>query len=97
MGIMVQAIILCFNKSSKGNCTISTGVSNLGVWCKKWSYWTFRVGQKIRHRQKPPAPCDFDTGSASLVESLWLFIFQHFDRCPSLQKIHIVLQAEQFI
>ena len=25
---------LCFNKSFKRNCTISTGIPNLGVWCK---------------------------------------------------------------
>jgi len=40
---------LCFNKSFKRNCTISTGC-NLWVWCKKWSNWTsgVGVGQKIR-------------------------------------------------
>jgi len=27
---------ICFNKSFKRNCTISTGIPNLGVWCKKW-------------------------------------------------------------
>jgi len=25
---------------------ISTGIPNLGVWCKKWSNWTSGVGQK---------------------------------------------------
>ena len=29
-----------------GNCTISTGIPNLDVWCKKWSNWTYGVGQK---------------------------------------------------
>jgi len=28
------ARILCFNKSFKRNCTISTGIPNLWVWCK---------------------------------------------------------------
>jgi len=25
---------ICFNKTFKRNCTISTGIPNLGVWCK---------------------------------------------------------------
>jgi len=37
---------LCFNKSFKRNCTISTGIPNLGVWCEKWSNWASGVGQK---------------------------------------------------
>jgi len=37
---------ICFNKSLKRNCTISTGSPNLGVWCKKWSNWASGVGQK---------------------------------------------------
>jgi len=41
---------ICFNKSFKRNCTISTGIPNLGVWCKKRSNWTSGVGQKIRLR-----------------------------------------------
>jgi len=36
----------CFNKSLKRNCTVSTGIPNLGVWCKKWSNWISEVGQK---------------------------------------------------
>jgi len=41
---------ICFNKSFKRHCTIPTGIPNLGVWCKKWSNWTSRVGvgQKMR-------------------------------------------------
>jgi len=40
---------LCFNKSFKRNCTISTGIPKLGVSCEKWSNWTSSVGvgQKI--------------------------------------------------
>jgi len=37
---------MCFNKSFKRNSTVSTGIPNIGVWCKKWSKWTFGVGQK---------------------------------------------------
>jgi len=37
---------ICF----KRNCSVSTGISNLGVWCKKWSNWTSGVGQKKRLR-----------------------------------------------
>jgi len=37
---------LCFSKSFKRNCTISTGIPNSRVWFKKWSNWTSRVGQK---------------------------------------------------
>ena len=28
--------ILCCNKSFQRNCTTSTGIPNLGAWCKKW-------------------------------------------------------------
>ena len=42
----------CFNKSSKINCTISTGIPNLGVWYKKWSNCTSGVGVG----QKNPTP-----------------------------------------
>ena len=38
---------LYFNECFKRNCTISTGIPNLGVWCKKRSNWTCGVGQKI--------------------------------------------------
>ena len=37
---------LCFNRIFKRNYTISTGISNLEVWRKKWSNWTSRVGQE---------------------------------------------------
>ena len=37
---------ICFNKSFKRNCTISTGIPNFGVWFKKWSNWTPGIGQK---------------------------------------------------
>jgi len=61
------------------NCTISTGIPNLGVWCKKWSNWTSRVevGKKNPTRlpvcqeshfdstQKPPTP--YNSDSATLV------------------------------
>jgi len=40
------ARILCFNKSFKRNCTISTGIPDFGVWCKKWSNWKSGVGKK---------------------------------------------------
>ena len=41
---------ICFNKGFKRNCTISTGIPNSGVWCRKWSNWTSAVGfrKKIR-------------------------------------------------
>jgi len=42
-----------FNKSFKKNCTISTGILNLGVSCKKWSNCTSGVRQKIRLRLHP--------------------------------------------
>jgi len=35
-----------FNKTFKRNYTISTGILNLGVWCKKWTNCTSGVGQK---------------------------------------------------
>jgi len=37
------ATILCFNKSFKRHCTISTGIPNLGVWCKKIIQLNFRT------------------------------------------------------
>ena len=43
---------ICFSESLKRICTISTGIPNLGVWCKKWSNWTSAVGQK----NPTPAP-----------------------------------------
>jgi len=43
-----------FKEIFKRNCTISTGIPNLGMWCKKWSCWISGVGvgdgQKIRLR-----------------------------------------------
>jgi len=42
---------ICFNKVSK-ETTISTGFSNLRVWCKKRSNWTSGIGQKIRLHPK---------------------------------------------
>jgi len=36
------ARILCFNKNFKRNCTISTGISDWGVWCKKVIRLNFR-------------------------------------------------------
>ena len=46
------ARILCFNKSFIRNRTNSTGIPNLGVWCKSDPKWTSGVGigQKIRLR-----------------------------------------------
>jgi len=43
---------ISYNKNFKRNCTVSTGVPNLGVWRKKWSKWTsgVRSGQNIRLR-----------------------------------------------
>jgi len=32
------------NENFKRSRTISTGIPNLGVWCKKWSNWTSGVG-----------------------------------------------------
>jgi len=42
------ARILCCNKSFQRNCTISTGIPDLKVRCKKWFNWTSGggVGQK---------------------------------------------------
>jgi len=31
----------------KSNRTISIGIPNFRVWCKRWSNWTSGVGQKI--------------------------------------------------
>jgi len=45
---MKIAGIVCFNKTFKRNSTISTGIPNLGVWCKGWSNWTSGVGRRSR-------------------------------------------------
>jgi len=42
-----QQEISCFNKIFERNFTISAGIPNLGVWCKKWSNRTSGVGQKF--------------------------------------------------
>ena len=55
--------------------TISTGIPNLGVCCKKWSNWTFGVGQKIRLRLPlllgirlhPKTSDSYDSDSAALL------------------------------
>ena len=39
--------------SFKRNCTISTGIPNLGVWCKKWSNRT--SGVAVRQRNPTPS------------------------------------------
>ena len=41
---------LCFNKSFKINSIISTGIPNLGMWCKKWFNWTSGVGAEQNSR-----------------------------------------------
>ena len=43
---------ICFNKSFERNCTISTGIPNLGVWCKNWSNWTSGVGVGQENQEK---------------------------------------------
>jgi len=43
--IVVHSKKSVFGQNFKRNCTISTGIPNLGVWCKKWSNWTSGVGQ----------------------------------------------------
>jgi len=53
-GNRVPARTLWFNKSFKRNCTISTGIPNCGVRCKKWSNWAPGVGRKIRLRFRLP-------------------------------------------
>ena len=45
---------LCFNKSFKSNCTISTRILNLRVWFKKWSNWT--SGAKVGQKNPTPTP-----------------------------------------
>ena len=60
---------ICFNKSFKRNCIISssTGIPNLGVWCKKWSSWTKKsvsdsqCCQESDSTQKPPTSSDSAT------------------------------------
>ena len=59
---------LCFNKSFKRNCTISTLIPNLGVWCKKWFIWTLGVGEKnptptpsVVKNPTPPKTSDCET------------------------------------
>jgi len=42
------ARIICFYKSSNRNCTISTGIPNLGVWCEK------KIQKDFRSRTKNP-------------------------------------------
>jgi len=49
-----KARSLCFNKSITRNCTISTGIPNLGVWHKKWSNWTSGVG--VGQKNSTPTP-----------------------------------------
>ena len=71
------ARIICFNKSFIRNCTISTGIPNIGVWCKKWSSWISAVGQKIRLLLlTPPTPqhCSqrFQVGSHRRLEKRYL-------------------------
>jgi len=56
---------ICFNKSFKRNCTISTGIANLGVWCKK-----FGVGQK--NLTPTPTPSVVRNPNATPPENLRL-------------------------
>jgi len=44
------ARILCLNKSFQRNCTISTGIPNVGVWCKNDSFRFPESDKKIRLR-----------------------------------------------
>ena len=47
---------MCFNKSLKRNCTISTGISNFEVWYKKWFSWTSAVGVGQNNPTPTPTP-----------------------------------------
>ena len=65
MEIVVHSKKSLFQQKFQSNCTISTGIPILGVWCKKWSNWTSGVGQKNPNPTPPknlrllttPQPC----------------------------------------
>jgi len=61
----------CFNKGFKRNCTISTGIPNLGVWCKKWSNWTSGVG--VGQKNQTPTPSVVRNPTPTPPKDLWLF------------------------
>jgi len=63
MEIEIHSKNSLFQKSFKRNYTISTTISNLGVWCKKWSNWTSRFGQT---KKSDSDFCDSNTDSATL-------------------------------
>jgi len=89
-----RAINLCFNKSFKRNCTISTGNPNLGAWCKKWSNWTSGVvvGQKnatpalsVVRNPTPPKTSD----SATLLKT-WITLKQSEVALNALLKLCVI-------
>ena len=82
MEVVVHARILCFNKSFKRNCIISTGIPNFGVWCKNDSIGLpdsksdkkirplVLLGIRLQLHPKSPTPCDSDTNLASYSATL---------------------------
>ena len=84
-----------FQQSFKRNCTISTGIPNLGVWCEKWSNWISRVGQKN------PTPTPTPPTNLRLLTTLaptphhWFEGFLLASR-PVSQKSDFSLQSSHF-
>ena len=75
---------LCFNKSFKINSIISTGIPNLGMWCKKWFNWTSGVGAEQNSRLRLRALSGIwlhwkTSDTATLVETVqnWKLLRTH--------------------
>jgi len=45
MEIVVQSKKFLIQQKFQKKLYFSTGIPNLGMWCKKWSNWTCGVGQ----------------------------------------------------
>jgi len=82
------------HKSSKRNCTISTGIPNWGVWCKKWFNWTSRVGRKnatptlivLRNLTRtPPKHLRILATPRPWKKQLTLRVHEHF--CSTVQQL----------
>jgi len=74
---------ICFSKSFKRNCTISTGIPSLRVWCEKWSNWTYGVGveqknptptRSVVRNPNPPENLDSPTREMPIILKLSVFL-----------------------
>ena len=100
MEIVVTQQEICLNKSFKRKCTISTGIPNLGVWCKIWSNWTCVVGVGQKNPtpnvvRNPTLPKNLRLRNPVFVKYLYKFL--NLNHTPGTAKMFFTLVCTRSI